>query len=205
MYQLTNKLIEKGLVSYFIRDNVRYFSAANPKILLKDLNEKKTNLERVMPDLIARQKLIRPKTKVEIFQGRKGVSAVLRLMASIGKDYFFIGGLQEICTKFEVDAYAYAKIAQKHSAKGKIIARKKDKFFIAKNEDYRFVPEDLLSSTSKLIVGDKVIIFVWSEPYYAILIESAEIAKNDLDSFKYLWRVSEKPTKEDRAKRLEDS
>jgi len=42
MYQLTNKLIEKGLVSYIIKNNIRYFSAAPPETFLKNLQEKTT-------------------------------------------------------------------------------------------------------------------------------------------------------------------
>ena len=39
MYQIANKLIEKGLVSYIIKNNVKYFSAANPKKLMEDIRD----------------------------------------------------------------------------------------------------------------------------------------------------------------------
>ena len=146
--------------------------------------------------------IIKSKTKVEIFQSKKGVSSILKLMASIGKDYFFIGGLQEICTKFENDAHLYVQIAKNLKSKGKIIARKKDKFFIGSNEDYRFVPDSIISSTSTLISGNKVAIFIWSEPYFAILIENEEVAKNTMETFNYFWNLAEKPSKLDRRKRL---
>ncbi len=204
-YEIINKLIKKGFASYIIKNNKKYFSASNPEALLKSIDEKREKLKKILPDLKAKQKLKKEKTKVEIFEGKKGISAILRLMASSGENYFFIGGLQEICAKFEDDAYIYVEIAKKLKTNGKIIARKKDNFFIGKNEDYRFVPDNLLSSTSTLITGNKTIIFVWSEPYYAILIESDEISKNNLDQFNYLWSVAEKPSKSDRKKRLNES
>ena len=202
IYELLNKLIEKGLASYVIKNNIKYFSAVDPGVLLKNLEEKREQLKNILPELKAKQKLIKSKTKVEIFQSKKGVSNILKLMASIGKDYFFIGGLQEICTKFENDAHLYVQIAKNLKSKGKIIARKKDNFFIGKNEDYRFVPDRIISSTSTLISGNKVAIFIWSEPYFAILIENEEVAKNTMETFNYFWNLAERPSKSDRRKRL---
>ena len=94
------------------------------------------------------------------------------------------------------------QIAKNLKSKGKIIARKKDNFFIGKNEDYRFVPDSIISSTSTLISGNKVAIFIWSEPYFAILIENEEVAKNTMETFNYFWNLAERPSKSDRRKRL---
>ena len=48
IYQLGNKLIEKGLASYIIKNNVRYFSAANPEKLVQDLKEKEKQLQKAI-------------------------------------------------------------------------------------------------------------------------------------------------------------
>src|SRR3989344_4095613 len=56
-YQILTKLIEKGLASYVIKKNVKYFLAADPETLLKSLHEKEQNLQKILPELKARQKL----------------------------------------------------------------------------------------------------------------------------------------------------
>ena len=75
MYQLTDKLIEAGLASYIIKNNVRYFSAAAPEILLRKIHEKEEQIRLALPELKARlQPLI--ETKVETYRGREGINTL---------------------------------------------------------------------------------------------------------------------------------
>ena len=86
--------------------------------------------------------------------------------------------------------------------KGRVLERKNRNYFIGESEDYRFLPDKLISSTSLLGWGNKTGVFVWSEPYYLILIENEEIAKSNLAHFNYLWSIGEKPSQKDRERRL---
>ncbi len=202
MYQITNKLIEKGLISYFIKNNIRYFSAADPEILLKTLQEKEDALKKTLPELKEMQKLVRSQTKVEIYRGREGINTILKIILKEEKPYFITGGAQEACSIFELENKIFVKQAEKIKIKGKILARKKDIFFVGKNEKYRYIPENLISSTTQMLWSNKTAILVWSEPYYAILIENEEVAKNNLATFNYLWNTAAKPSKRDNMKRL---
>lgn len=201
VYQILEKLKNKGFVSSVVKENKQFFVAAPPKTILSEL-ERKTEI--FNNKLKSFESIIGEKTKgarVEVFEGKKGISRLLRLFAEKG-DYYFLGGMQEICHEFTEDAYIYVKLAQNNKSKGKIIARKKDDFFIGKNEEYRYLPDKQLSSTSTLIVDDSTIIFIWNKPYYAILIKSKELAENNISNFEYLWNNSKKPTKEDVKNRL---
>src|SRR3989344_992470 len=202
MYQITNKLISKGRASYKIKENVRYFSAANPELILKDLQEKEAELKQALPELKDKQKRTKKETTAEIFKGRKGIYSMLKLIIIENKPYYFIGGVEEGCSQFENEVGAVINNAGKSRIPGKIIARKSDNFFIGSNEEYRLVSDELLSSTSIMVIGNKTIVFVWTEPYYAILIENEEIAKSNLTTFNYLWKIGEKPSKKDVEKRL---
>lgn len=202
MYQLTNKLIERGLVSYIIKNNVRYFSAADPETLLKNLQEKEQQLQNILPELKAGQKIVKPETKVEIYRGREGINTILKMIIRDEEPYCILGGAQEACSLFELENTIFVKRAEKQNLLGKILARKQDKFFIGKNEEYRFVPEYLISSTTMMLWDNKTAIFVWSEPYYTILIENEEITKSNLATFNYLWSTAKKPTFLDIKKRL---
>lgn len=117
------------------------------------------------------------------------------------KPYCIMGGAEEACTIFELENTIFVKRAEKLKLLGKILARKKDKFFINKNEEYRFIPEYLISSTTQMLWGTKTAIFVWSEPYYAVLIDNEEITKSNLATFNYFWKTAEIPTKNDQNKR----
>ena len=42
--------------------------------------------------------------------------------------------------------------------------------------------------TDTLIYGSKIVIFIWSEPYYAISIESKELSQTYKKYFEFLWK-----------------
>lgn len=202
MYQITTRLIEKGLVSYIIKNNVRYFLAADPETLLKDLQQKERDLQKILPQLKVMQQLIAPETKVETYRGREGINTILKMILRDRKPYFIQGGAQEACAIFELENTIFVKQAQKLKLQGKILARKKDKFFIGNNEKYKFIPDNLISSTTMILWNNKTAIFVWSKPYYAILIENQEITKSNVETFNYLWNTAQQPTKDDMKKRI---
>ena len=201
MYQIVNRLIERGLASYIVKNNVKYFSASDPEMLLKDLQQKEQDLQKILPELKARQKKLIPETKVEIYRGREGVNTILKMILRDKKPYFILGGAQEACSIFKLENTIFVKRAEKLKLSGKILARKKDKFFVGKNEDYRFIPEHLISSTTQMLWQNKTAIFVWSEPFFAILIANEEITKSNLSSFNHLWKKGEIPSKSDKNKR----
>lgn len=202
MYQLTNKLIEQGLVSYIVKNNVRYFSAADPDTLLKSMQEKEQQLQKILPELKARQKLFRPETKVELYRGREGINTILKMIIRDAKPYYILGGAHEAIILFELENTIFVRQTERLEIPGKIIARKGDALFLGKNETYRYVPEHFISSTSMFLWDTKTAIFVWSEPYYAILIENKEVTKSNIATFDYLWSIAEKPSKEDVKKKF---
>lgn len=197
MYQIVNRLIEKGLTSYIIKNNVKYFLASDPETILKNLQQKERDLQKILPELKARQKKLISETKAEIYRGRKGINAILKMILRDRKSYFILGGAQEACSIFKLENTIFVKRAEKLKLSGKILARKKDEFFIGKNENYRFVPEHLISSTTQILWKNKTAIFVWSEPYYVILVENEEITKSNLATFDYLWKLGAVPSKKD--------
>src|SRR3989344_2183897 len=58
IYDILNRLIEKGLVSFVIKSKIRYFQTTTPKNLLiylenkeKEISEQKNELRKILPDL----------------------------------------------------------------------------------------------------------------------------------------------------------
>ena len=202
MYQIVNRLIEKGIASYIIKNNVKYFSASDPEIFIKDIQQKEQDLQKILPELQMRQKKLTQETKVEIYRGREGINTILKMIIKDEKPYYILGGTQEACSIFKLENTIFVKRAEKLKLSGKILARNNDNFFIGKNEDYRFVPEQLISSTTQMLWEGKIAIFVWSEPYYAILIVNKDIMNSNLATFNYLWNIAKRPTKKDIKERL---
>ena len=51
-YHLLEGLIQKGLVSFIVKESKKYFQATNPKKLVSILEEKKKLMQEIMPQLM---------------------------------------------------------------------------------------------------------------------------------------------------------
>ena len=152
-YQILTKLIEKGLVSYVIKNNVKYFLAADPETLLKSLQEKEQNLQKILPELKARQKLTKQDTKVEIYRGTEGLNTIFKMVLHDKQDYYMLGGGDQACNnpEFEIILKVFLKRAEQARIKGWILERKESNFYVAAHEQYRFLAPEYFSSTTLTI------------------------------------------------------
>ncbi|MFH1440188.1 MAG: helix-turn-helix domain-containing protein [Candidatus Woesearchaeota archaeon] len=75
-YQILQRLIEKGLVSFVIKSGKRFFEAADPNRFLEILNEKQKNMQEILPTLIQKRKLSKEKQEVNVYSGHKGIKTV---------------------------------------------------------------------------------------------------------------------------------
>jgi sugar-specific transcriptional regulator TrmB len=202
MYQIANKLIEKGAASYILKNNIKHFSAADPEHLLRALKQKEDDLKRILPVLKMRQRNTFQETKAEVYRGRSGINTLLKMIVKDKKPYYWFGGAHEACAYFRLESTIFVKHVEKCKVRGKILAREHDNFFVGTNEDYRFIPKELISTTTQILWGNKTAIFVWSEPYYVLLIENKEIAQSNILTFDYIWKTAKLPSRKDRNERL---
>ena len=71
VYESLNRLIEKGLVSYKIKANRKYFQAQNPEALVDFIEEKKQKIQSIVPELKAMQIFKPEKQEANVFEGYK--------------------------------------------------------------------------------------------------------------------------------------
>ncbi len=204
-YDLLAKLIEKGIVSYVIKNNVKYFKSASPQQLLHDLKEKEKQLQEVMPQLLALEKQEAEATSVELFKGKEGLRTVLKIILRDKQPYTFLGGTHEFCTTIPIFMKQFLRKAHKLKINGRLICE--DGFgnhhddIIGKGERYKLISKKFVSSTTK-VWGHKTAFFIFREPYHAILITSKEVADRQRLFFDHLWHEAREPTKKHKEKTL---
>ncbi|MBI2129322.1 hypothetical protein HYU07_03710 [Candidatus Woesearchaeota archaeon] len=201
IYDILNSLIEKGLVSYLIKENRKYFQATSPESLNKYLEEK----ERILLDqketikLIIEQlkKIEAPKKEpysIEVFGGKEGFKTLLEDILKEGRDYKMIGyeALGAKLLKYYFIHWQKRRIKQK--IKRHIVAKKKRRSEIEKYKqltEARFLPDDYEIPTSVLIYGHKSILFLpLEEDFVAIKIDSEKITKSFETYFEILWKIA---------------
>ncbi|MDD5192354.1 MAG: helix-turn-helix domain-containing protein [Candidatus Nanoarchaeia archaeon] len=206
VYECLEKLQVKGLVSYVVKANRKYFEATNPNRLIdyleerrKQIEQEKSEVKKIIPDLVAKGKVTKQVQEANIYSGYKGIRALLEnLLEDLkkGGEYYVFGaegGMKELLGSY---FYLYQKQKSKLKIKSKVIfgdkARNTDLLDEFKGEA-RFISSEFSSPTDTFIYNNKVIIFVWNEnPAFAILIKNKSIYQSYKSYFSLLWKLAKK-------------
>jgi len=200
-YQILQRLIEKGLVSYIVKAGKRYFEAAEPERFLNILKTKEEKLLDILPALKKKKELSKLKQEVEVFSGYKGIRTVCdKILEELkdGGEYldFGVSGLFRDVMGPYWDLWQKRK--RKYNIKAKCIFNEE---LIKKNpkllKDYfgeaRFHPKEYSSPTDTIIYKDTVVLFVWTaKPPIAIVIKNKENADGYRRQFQLMWKYSKK-------------
>jgi len=204
IYHILNRLIDKGLVSFILREKTKYFNAVEPA-RIRDYLEKqeeqvrrnKAALKKLLPGL---EKLILfagKKEEARIFVGEKGLmSAYENLLKETDKKdegvFFYVHdpiyyGRAE---KFYVKSW---QVVKKFGNRWRGVANYKfKKTRLAKKYppfiEQRYASFPLPSNIE--IIKAKVLITAWRDKPIGILIESLEIAENFKRYFETVWKMS---------------
>ena len=190
-YAILNKLQDKGLVNYKIKNSKKYFSASKPLNLLNDLKEKQAIITDLIPELEKIQFNEEQESAVEIYEGKSGLRSWINLIMK-EKEYFAFG----MTGKAYYELYEMPRLVKEFISKkikGKLIgyekADKKSKTYKLGFE-YKYLPFKTTASTS--IFGDYVSIHHIAEKPLIIVIKNKEIARSYKNLFIYLWGVAKK-------------
>ncbi len=200
-YQILQRLIGKGLVSYVIKSGKRYFEAADPNILLDLLKDKEENLKEILPLLQAKKETGKLKQEVAVYSGVKGIKTIMDKMLEElkpnGKYYDFgVSGL----FKDVVGSYwdFWQKKKKKYKIKSYVIFNselKKKNPQLLKNYfgETKFHPKEYNSSTDTMIYKDTIILFIWTaNPPIAVVIKNRENAESYKKQFELMWKLAKK-------------
>lgn len=204
IYDRLEKLITKGLVSYVIKNNRKYFYGAEPNKLISYLEEKeeaikkeKQSIEKILPDLIKIQPS-RKEESVEVYEGREGIKTILEDIIRSKKDVLTYGSEGNFSSIIKIKFYFknYLKKLEKSGIKMKVIFNYNDskKEFKWNFVEVRYIPKEYKTPTETTIYGDKVAIFLLTEEPKVILIKSENIVESYTKYFNLLWKIS-KPYK----------
>ena len=109
VYDALDKLIEKGLASYVVEANRKYFEASNVERLIKYLEEqedilkeKKRNVNAILSDLEERRKLGKEPQEATIYRGRKGLQSITEDILRTKKEMFVFGAQGNFVNLFPI-------------------------------------------------------------------------------------------------------
>jgi sugar-specific transcriptional regulator TrmB len=193
IYDALESLIKKGLASYVIKENIKYFQAADPQRLLDFLKEKEETVKTFLPELALLQQQAATQQQVSVYEGIRGLKSAMNNMLKelTSKDYHYVFASGNMADTMG----PYYSIYQKTKEEKKIMThiiydvsfRKRTDVTKITYGKIRFFPLTPFP-TDTWIYKDKVLIVTYTaKPPIAILIVSQETANSYKKIFEQFW------------------
>ena len=206
VYESIRRLQEKGLVSYVIKDSMKYFESSSPDRIIDFIQEQKRTLsetEKESKELIDQLKkgfdIIKPHAEAHVFGGVEGFKTMRRdvlknakgehiLIGAISREDEVMPGFFEDWNKQRQKKRIILRILHKESAREKAMSKKE---FMGKYFETKFLPEELESPAIINVYGDRVVNVLWKNKYpTCFLLINKEIANSYRKYFYYLWSLA---------------
>lgn len=192
--------VDKGLTSYVIKNNRRYYRAVNPSKLMDFLKEKELSLQSIMPKLLD---LAKPKTKkpiVELYEGKEGLKIIMKdIIRTKPKEWLdFTSGRTKEVLPYYMDKWekerAKAGIRARILLNDTVEGRKRGKELLKFNiTEIRYFPKGIITPSHIYVYGDKTAISLWTNDFpFGILVQNKEIANRFREFFELFWKISKK-------------
>lgn len=195
IYDILNKLIERGLVSFITQNKKKIFKVTSPKMILSYLEEKEYHINEIKEEVNSKMKELessyskaKSETNAQIFRGVEGMKAVwnnfleAEEMCWIGSGRYVPENLPHFFTSWNRKRVRKG-IIWKNLLRSNM--RDKKAFDL---EEQKFLPEEFTSNPTVIgIYGNKVVNLLFFEEYFAIVIENKKLADSYRTYHKYLW------------------
>jgi sugar-specific transcriptional regulator TrmB len=204
IYDILNKLIEKGLISYTIESGKKTYSCIHPSKILEEIKEKEnklTQLQNTIPEMAQLYEMRRPEIKAETIRGDQGVIALLNEMLEYEESFWLGGNSFETYNSVSKGLSLNFKKWMKQRAEKKHIMYdlvshgthleglepKNLKEHKKQYYKYNQLPKDMYSPMVIIIFGNKVAQVVWRDQPFAFIIDSKEVVESYKKYFDYFW------------------
>ncbi|MFA6047443.1 MAG: helix-turn-helix domain-containing protein [Parcubacteria group bacterium] len=193
-YLAVENLKEKGLMSSYESNNVAVVYAENPKKLVESMENKKRDLERILPELLAFNNLIDKKPKIKYFEGKESYKEVFSDVLKY-PDSEMLGTFNEKFWDWEGYFTSYfmpkrkekkiwARVLFKDNPELKSIAESGNVTF----SQIKMVPSEKFNIEIEMVVyGKNKVGMVSYDEEMAIIIESQKIHDTQKSFFEVMW------------------
>ncbi len=205
IYDILNKLIEKGLVSYTLEKGKRTFQITHPNKIIDYLEDKKKDIETQqekiqphLPELISVFNEKKTKIRAEVFRGNESMKAILNEMLDYDESYWIGGnsGVEHINLKNWFKHWMKKRTRMKRMLydlvdHGTYLEGLEPENIQAQKMMYYKrceLPKNLSSPLIIAIYGNKVAQILWGKQSFAFVLESKEIKESFMRYFNYFWK-----------------
>lgn len=190
VYDITEMLINKGLIGYILENNRRLFSASNPDRIIEILQEKQDILSPIVMGLQEKYNSSNELQETNFYKGLDGLKSVFEDQLK-EKEILILGAREKASEILNYYFKWYNKKRIKNKIKTKVITYSR-KDFKMWDADIRFLPQKYAGPLAINIYGDKTAIILWSAKPLAIVIKNKEITEGYKNYFDIIWKIAKK-------------
>ncbi len=195
VHMTLNKLIDKGFVSFVKEGKRNYYQASNPKNIVEFIEEKKERFEKLLPQLLLKQKTAKQKPEIVTFRGVKGIKELLyELLEAGGVEHHTFGSTKESLMMGEAWWVGYHKKRAAKGIKAKLLFNESLKSWAAEKKypksEVKYTKKGFEPLTETIIRSDSVGIIIWTEKPIGVLISHKTVADSYEKFFQLMWKTS---------------
>jgi HTH-type transcriptional regulator, sugar sensing transcriptional regulator len=198
VYQILDKLIKKGLVSYIVKDKTKYFSASHPNRILDLLSEKENEIKRkeeeikqILPSLIKSYEFDKKTNETTLFKGLKGIqTAIFELLENSSREIYAMGITTSKDERFNILWEKWHKEREKRKIMCKCLFSEINKEYSEKMQSMKFAEVKLIKGITPsaiTISKDYVLIQTYEDDIECLLIKNKNIAESFKTFFETMW------------------
>jgi predicted transcriptional regulator len=205
IYDVTNRLAEKGIISKVEKNRVTHFSPANPKHIMDYIQQKEQEIQKekefvnqILPTLLLKFSESKEKINVEVFQGWNGLKTIFEDLiddCESGDENFVFGASKgESDKQADIFFLKYSKLREKKGIITNIIfneelrnRKERVEFFLQSSKcKVKFLPQNTLAEV--IFYKNKACIIILTKEPLTIRITSKEVADSFKQQFDLLWQ-----------------
>jgi sugar-specific transcriptional regulator TrmB len=189
-YYALKSLLDKGLASYVVQANRKWFKATTPEILLELLKEKEEEAKEIIPKLTAMYRAPKEEHQVTLYYGLKGVKSVFQNILREGKPNCVMDSEGQFTERMPFYAPHFIREVERIKIPIKHIVRRGVDIKPTKTTEVRYIPRETKSESVINIYGNKVAIIIWTDPPEAVIIKNKAAADSFKSYFDILWKAA---------------
>jgi sugar-specific transcriptional regulator TrmB len=208
IYDILEKLIEKGLVGYIIKSGTKHFVSNDPHMILEYLSKKEDELGKtkkevikILPELMSQRNTTSKKRIAEMYEGMQGLKAIREELMQTFKpnESLCVLGAPKIANE-KLEGWLLFDFHKKRIKKKinmKIIYDEDAKKYGAEREKMKLTQVRYLKDTSSSIswidiFPDAVLFAIVLETPIAFVVRDKDLAKSFRTYFEILWKTAKK-------------
>lgn len=192
VYDTLDKMIKKGIVTSSIEESKKIFYPIEPNNLLEYLKQREFDLKEVIPEIEKFRATAKQERKIEMAEGIRAIRNILNSFLEDNQPIYVYGIPKTAIEDLGgfINDFHQRRI-QKNIPMKHIYNKNAEKRIRELNQltltEARYLPSLFDTNTTTNICGDRVVLFFWEPPFWAIIIKNESIANAYKKYFDILW------------------